>query len=121
MELNSRLDEIQAAILRVKLRHLDAANEARRERAHRYQNGLQNVLTPSERAWGAHVYHLYVVEVDDRDELRAMLAEQGVATEIHYPIPVHLQSPFADAGSGRGDLPVTERQANRVLSLPMYP
>ncbi|MBA2451059.1 MAG: DegT/DnrJ/EryC1/StrS family aminotransferase [Chloroflexi bacterium] len=119
--ISSRLDELQAAILRVKLRHLEVANDARRLRAARYTESLRGVITPAEPAWSRDVYHLYVVEVADRDGLKAALAERGVGTGIHYPLPAHLQEPYAELGAGLGSLPVTERLASRVLSLPMFP
>jgi dTDP-4-amino-4,6-dideoxygalactose transaminase len=119
--INSRLDELQAAILRVKLRHLDAANEARRARARRYAERLSGVAPPVERPWAQHVYHLYVIEVDDRDALRTALAERGVGSDVHYPVPTYLQRAYLDLGVGPGMLPVTERLSDHVLSLPIYP
>ena len=124
--LNSRLDEIQAAILRVKLRHLDGWNEARRERARLYDELLagSRVATPTEMNYGRHVYHLYVVRCPHcahRDELKSYLAERGVGTAIHYPVPIHLQEAYRDLGYRRGDFPVTEACADEILSLPMYP
>jgi dTDP-4-amino-4,6-dideoxygalactose transaminase len=118
---NSRLDELQAAILRVKLRHLDAANDARRRRAALYDEALKGVTVPLVAPWAEHVYHLYVVEVDGRDGLRAALHAAGVGTDVHYPLPSHLQPACADLGIGPGVLPVTEALSARVLSLPMYP
>ena len=118
---NSRLDELQAAILRVKLRHLDAANEERRRRAALYDESLKGLAIPVTQPWAEPVYHLYVVEVDGRDELRAALNAAGVGTDIHYPLPSHLQPACADLGMGQGSLPVTEALAGRVLSLPLYP
>ncbi|MFN8632738.1 MAG: DegT/DnrJ/EryC1/StrS family aminotransferase [Chloroflexota bacterium] len=119
--VNSRLDELQAAILRVKLRHLDAANEERRRRAALYDEALQGVSIPVTSSWAEPVYHLYVVEADGRDELRAALQAAGVGTDVHYPLPSHLQAACADLGMGAGSLPETEGLAQRVLSLPMYP
>jgi len=124
--LNSRLDEIQAAILRVKLRHLDEWNEARRARARLYGELLADsgVTTPTEMDYGRHVYHLYVVRClhrARRDELKSYLAEHGVGTAIHYPVPIHLQEAYLDLGYRRGDFPVTEACADEILSLPMYP
>jgi dTDP-4-amino-4,6-dideoxygalactose transaminase len=118
---NSRLDEMQAAVLRVKLRHLDAANDERRRRAALYDEALRGIAVPVVAAWAEPVYHLYVVEVDGRDELRAALNAAGVGTDVHYPLPSHLQPACADLGMGRGALPVTEELAGRILSLPMYP
>ena len=118
---NSRLDELQAAILRVKLRHLAEANAERRRRAWRYAEHLAGVAVPTEQPWADPVYHLYVVEVDGRDRLKLALADRGVATDVHYPLPAHLQPAYADLGGGPDSLPVTERLARRVLSLPMFP
>jgi dTDP-4-amino-4,6-dideoxygalactose transaminase len=124
--LNSRLDEIQAAILRVKLKHLDEWNEARRARARLYDELLagSGVATPTEMDYGQHVYHLYVVRCPrraSRDELKSYLAERRVGTGIHYPVPIHLQEAYRDLGYRRGDFPVTEACADEILSLPMYP
>lgn len=120
--VNSRLDELQAAILRVRLRHLDANNAMRRRLAALYDEALPAaVKRPSERPDARHVYHLYVIQHAARDHLRARLAEQGVGAGIHYPVPVHLQ-PAYQAGQLRClPLPVTEQAAREVLSLPMYP
>lgn len=120
---NSRLDEMQAAILRVKLKHLDEWSRRRREIAGSYNEGLglSSVITPVDRVGREHVYHLYVVRSTQRDALREHLKEQDVGTQIHYPIPVHLQEAYADLGLGEGALPVTERAANEILSLPIYP
>jgi dTDP-3-amino-3,4,6-trideoxy-alpha-D-glucose transaminase len=120
--INSRLDEIQAAILRVKLRHLAESNEERRRRAARYAERLRGgALAPVEAAWAGPVYHLYAIEVERRDAVRAALAERGIGTEVHYRVPAHLQPAFSHLGVGRGALPATERLAERVLSLPMFP
>ena len=121
--LNSRLDEIQAAILRVKLRHLDKWNEARRARARLYGELLagSGVVTPIEMDYGRHVYHLYVIRCPHRDALKDYLAEHGVGTAIHYPVPIHLQDAYRVLGYWRGDFSVTEACADEILSLPMYP
>jgi dTDP-4-amino-4,6-dideoxygalactose transaminase len=124
--LNSRLDEIQAAILRVKLSHLDKWNKARRARAQLYGELLagSRVATPAEMDYGRHVYHLYVVRCPHRahrDGLKSYLTENGVGTAIHYPVPIHLQEAYRDLGYRRGDFPVTEACADEILSLPMYP
>lgn len=122
--MNARLDEIQAAILRVKLPYPDRWNQQRRAHARRYRDALadlQEVGLPAEAAWGAHVYHLFVIATPRRDELRAWLQEQGVSTGIHYPIPCHRQPALREYGYGPGSLPVSERLAAEVLSLPMYP
>jgi dTDP-4-amino-4,6-dideoxygalactose transaminase len=114
----SRMDELQAAVLRVKLRHLDAWNAARRRLAARYRSRLPaSVSLPPEDG----VFHLFVIQSRRRDALRAFLTQNGVATDIHYPIPAHLQQPYARYGGGVGSLPNTERLADQVLSLPMYP
>jgi dTDP-4-amino-4,6-dideoxygalactose transaminase len=120
---NCRLDSIQAAVLDVKLRHLDAWNEARRRNADRYTEklGAIGVKTPHRIADEGHVYHLYVIEVENRPHVQSVLAERGIATGIHYPIPIHLQPAYADLGLGRGSFARTEPSADRILSLPMYP
>jgi dTDP-4-amino-4,6-dideoxygalactose transaminase len=120
---NSRPDEIQAAVLRVKLRHLDAWNQRRRHHAARYARLLQieRLGLPELLDDGRHVYHQYVVRVADRDAVRAWLANHGIATGVHYPIPVHLQPACRFLGYREGDLAHTERAAREVLSLPMYP
>ena len=118
---NSRLDTMQAAILRVKLRHLDEWNAARRRHAADYADRLSaRVQTPSEAAGVEHVYHLYVIEIEERDRVQQSLRAKQIATGIHYPVPVHLQAACADLGYRAGDFPVTERAAKRMLSLPMY-
>ena len=123
--LNSRLDEIQAAILRVKLPRLAAANARRREIAGLYDRGLTGVLpTPAVRTGATHVYHQYVVRVpaEKRESIRERMAERGVGTLIHYPVPVHLQPAYkGKTWLAGGGLSVTERAAGEVLSLPMYP
>lgn len=122
--VNSRLDGLQAAILRVKLRHLERWNAARRQAAAWYDELLasQPVIRLPERAPKAeHVFHLYVVQVDDRDRVRAGLNSQGIGAGIHYPVPVHEQPAFAELGYAPDDLPVSSRAAKRVLSLPLYP
>ncbi len=126
MGLNSRLDEIQAAILAVKLKYLAGWNEARRERATLYNTLLADswVETPTEREYGRHIYHLYVIKVgnrEERDSLQQYLKENGVGTGIHYPIPAHMQKAYQWLGIPKGSLPQTEDTANRILSLPMYP
>lgn len=119
--VNSRLDEMQAALLRVGLAKLDAHNAERRALAARYSDFLEVVTVPGVRGDVEHVYHLYVIRHPERDWLRDRLHERGVGTLIHYPIPVHLQSAYAHLGLRRGSLPVTERAADEILSLPMYP
>jgi len=119
---NFRLEELQAAILRVKLRHLEDWTEARRAHAARYDRLLAGspVATPSAMSFARHVYHIYAVRTPERDVLGAALAADGIQTGIHYPIPVHLQPAHADLGYRAGDFPHAERAAREVLSLPMY-
>jgi dTDP-3-amino-3,4,6-trideoxy-alpha-D-glucose transaminase len=122
--VNSRLDELQAAFLRVGLSSLETATEARRERASRYQAGLDAIpaiTAPIEASWARHVYHLFVIRSAERQALQAHLQARGVPTLIHYPIPCHLQPAFARYGYQPGELPVTERISNEVLSLPLWP
>lgn len=118
---NSRLDELQAAVLRVKLRHLDDWNAARRALAARYTADLRGVVTPVERPDSSHVYHLYVARAPRRNELRAYLQERGIGTGVHYPLPAHLQPAYEELDLGRGSLPETERAAEEIVSLPLYP
>ncbi len=120
---NSRLDTLQAAILRVKLRHLDQWNRNRQHIASRYATELANagIKIPSVRDGSTHVYHLYAIESEVRDALQTRLAAGGVSTGIHYPIPIHLQPAFAYLGYRKGDLPRSEQSAERLLSLPMFP
>ncbi len=120
---NARLDELQAAILRVKLRHLDAGNKRRRAIASLYNAGLMTtgVACPVERPECEHVYHLYVVRSPRRDALQSHLKARGVGTQIHYPIPVHLQEAYADLGLGPGSFPIAEQAAREVLSIPIFP
>lgn len=120
---NYRLDALQAAILRVKLRRLGAWTESRRAHARRYDELLRGaaVETPRERPEVRHVYHQYVVRSGRRDDLQAHLAAAGIQTGIHYPVPVHLQEGFRDLGYGPGDFPVAEACTRSVLSLPIYP
>lgn len=120
---NSRLDELQAAILRVKLGKLARDNEARRQAARQYNQMLQNtpLQLPQERPGYDHVYHLYVVQAPERDALRTFLTQREIATAVHYPVPVHLQPAYTRHGYERGSLPVTEQLADYILSLPMFP
>ena len=121
---NARLDEIQAAILRIKLRKLPEWNARRLAIARRYNDRLagSGVIVPEIPEGGRHVFHLYVIRVPDgrRDALRTFLGERGIGTGVHYPVPIHLQEAAGFLGYRQGDLPVTERLANEVLSLPMY-
>jgi dTDP-4-amino-4,6-dideoxygalactose transaminase len=120
---NHRLDTLQAAILRVKLRYLDQWNEARRRNAALYTNLLteSGIVTPVEDPDSVHVYHLYVVRTPRRDGLQAYLREQGIGTAIHYPVPIHLQPFYAGNGFRRGQFPVTEGLCDEIISLPMFP
>lgn len=120
---NYRMDGIQGAILRVKLRHLDGWIEARRRHASRYDVLLANVdvQTPTVNEYGEHVYHLYVIRAKGRDTLQSALREKGIQTAIHYPTPVHLQPAFTHLGFNVGDFPHAERAVAEVLSLPMFP
>ena len=120
---NSRLDEVQAAILRVKLRYLDQWNEVRRKKARAYDTLLSSlpVIRPIEKEHAHHIYHLYVVRTRKRDRLQAFLKGRGIDTLIHYPIPIHLQKAYQELGYRRGDLPWTERCSREILSLPFFP
>jgi dTDP-4-amino-4,6-dideoxygalactose transaminase len=121
---NYRMDAIQGAILRIKLRHLDAWTEARRTHARRYSSLLAKVphlTTPVEAADRRHVYHVYAIRSRDRDGLQRMLTAEGIPSGLHYPVPVHLQKAHADLGHQPGDFPVSEAAAQEVLSLPIYP
>ena len=116
---NSRLDEIQAAILQKKLKYLDSWNNKRRELAHHYNDLLgTGVVKPKEMEYARHVYHLYVIRSQRREELQAHLEKNGVGTLIHYPVPVHKQEAYSELSYS---LPVSESYASRILSLPIYP
>jgi dTDP-4-amino-4,6-dideoxygalactose transaminase len=121
--MNSRLDEMQAAILRVKLAKLPAWTARRREIASLYTRELASLPLRlfQEQPWAKAVHHLYVVRHPERDALAAFLKERGIATLIHYPIPLHLQPAFAELGGRAGDFPVAESAAREILSLPLYP
>lgn len=122
--LNTRLDTIQAAVLRVKLPRLDAANEGRRRAARVYDERLRSVqaiVTPGAIGGAAHVYHLYVVRTPRRDALQAFLRDRHIQTGIHYPIPIHRQAAYAELASSGSRLPHTECLAGEILSLPMFP
>jgi dTDP-4-amino-4,6-dideoxygalactose transaminase len=120
---NYRMEGMQGSILRVKLRHLEQWTEARRTHAADYRRLLQDsgVQIPIEAAYARHVYHVYAVRTQDRATLQRTLQSNGIGTGIHYPVPVHLQPAYEDAAYGPGDFPHSERAANEVLSLPMYP
>jgi len=121
---NSRLDEIQAAILRVKLKRLDEWNKLRRKNASIYNDLLEDVdevVMPLEAEYAKHVYHLYVIRTHRRDELQDWLKSKGIGTGLHYPIPLHLQRAYEYLGYKEGDFPVAEECAKQILSLPMFP
>ena len=120
---NYRMEGFQGAILRVKLRHLEHWTEARRAVVNLYNQHLvgSGVEPPTEMPWARHVYHVYTLRADDRDSLQASLLADGIQTGIHYPVPAHLQSAYADLGYGRGAFPHAETAAKQVLSLPLYP
>lgn len=122
---NGRLDAIQAGILQVKLRHLASWNEKRRQSAIRYQELLnsaeQVIRLPYEPSWAKSIYHLYVIRVENREQLQKHLAEANIGTGIHYPIPLHLQKAYIGLGYKQGDFPVSEKVASEIVSLPMFP
>jgi len=120
---NSRLDEIQAAVLRLKLRRLEAWNEKRRTLAHEYTARLQGlpVTLPIEVPERHHVFHLYSIATERRDELKAFLQKQGISTGLHYPIPLHLLPALKTLAHREGDFPVSEKLARQTISLPLYP
>jgi len=121
---NARMDGIQGAALRVKLKHLDRANEARRAHARFYDQQLaevEEIILPTEAEYARHVYHLYVVRLQDRDRVLQAMADKGKASGNHYPNPVHLQEAYSFLGHRKGSFPVAERCAEEFLSLPMYP
>ena len=121
---NRRLDTLHAAVLRVKLPHLDSWNAARRRHANQYRELLadanSSLILPKETATVEPVYHLYVIRVEDRSLLQAHLTNKNISTGIHYPIPIHLQPAYQDLGYRKGDFPITEQYAEQILSLPMY-
>jgi dTDP-4-amino-4,6-dideoxygalactose transaminase len=120
---NGRLDELQAAVLKIKLPYLDDWNDQRRQIASFYNQSLSKfeLITPRESADNRHVYHLYVVRSPIREQLRAALADRNIGTGIHYPVPIHLQKAFREFGDQEGSLPVTEGVVAEILSLPIYP
>src|SRR6185503_18649848 len=118
---NSRLDTVQAAILNVKLRHLDDWNAARRAHAAMYSDSFaDDFVVPAIDPRSEQIFHLYVVRTRNRDELQRHLNSRGIQTGIHYPIPIHLQEAYRDLGLGKGSFPVTETLADEIVSLPMY-
>ncbi|MEP7072380.1 MAG: DegT/DnrJ/EryC1/StrS family aminotransferase [Verrucomicrobiota bacterium] len=120
---NGRMDAIQAALLSVKLRHLEHGNELRRTHARRYSDGFggSEVKTPLTADYSKHVFHIYAIRVPERDEVMRQLEAKGISTGVHYPVPVHLQEAYAHLGHGTGSFPVAEQIARDFVSLPMYP
>ncbi len=120
--VNSRLDELQAALLRVKLSHLNELTKERQQIAKQYLSGIKNpqILLPKIRDKATHVYHQFVIRTQDRDSFQSYLKEHGIETVIHYPIPPHLAKCYEPLGHQRGDFPITEQYADEVLSLPMF-
>jgi len=120
---NFRLEGLQGGFLNVKLKKLDGWNARRREIAKRYQELLGDapITLPSEMGWGEHVYHLYVIQADDREALKQSLNDAGIETGLHYPVPLHLQVAYKDLGYEKGAFPVSEHLSSHILSLPMHP
>lgn len=121
---NGRMDGIQAAVLRVKLKYLDRANDGRRRAAQRYDQklaGIRGLTLPVQAEYAHHIYHIYAVRVANRDDVMKQLGDRGIGTGIHYPVPVHLQAAYASLGHKRGDFPVSEECADTFVSLPMFP
>ena len=121
---NSRLDTLQAAVLRAKLAHLEGWTAERRERVAAYGRlleGVPGLVLPREQAWGRSAWHLYTLRLANRDGLQAHLTARGIATAVHYPRPIHLQPAMAAAGGREGDLPVSERLSQEVIQVPLYP
>ena len=121
---NCRMDGIQAAVLSVKLPHLERGNELRRAHALQYDQALartEGIVTPRKAAYARHVYHIYAIRTQERDEVMRLLEEKEIGCGVHYPIPVHLQEAYRNLGYERGTLPVTEKAAEEFISLPMFP
>jgi dTDP-4-amino-4,6-dideoxygalactose transaminase len=120
---NSRLDALQAAILQAKLPYVDSWNQKRREIAQRYSEQLAplGIVVPVERAWGRHVYHLYIIRSKKRDELQSFLKQNGIASEVYYPLPPHLSVPCRKLGYAEGNFPHAELASRETLALPLYP
>lgn len=120
---NSRLDALQAAILQAKLLHVDLWNQKRRGIARHYSEQLAplGTVVPVECEWGRHVYHLYIIRSNRRDELQAFLKQKGIASEVYYPLPLHLSVPCRKFGYAEGDFPQAEKAAKETLALPLYP
>ena len=122
--LNARLDTLQAAVLSIKLRYLSNWNEARAKHAQRYRQlltGVGDIRFQQQASFSTHIYHLFIIETDHRSELQKHLNGAGIHTNIHYPIPIHLQKAYKDLGYKEGDFPHAEQAAKRMLSLPMFP
>jgi len=120
---NGRMDGFQGAVLSVKLKHLKAWNEARRKNARLYDQfltGADDVITPIEADYARHVYHVYAIRAQNRDELMSALAERDISCGVHYPVPVHLQEAYKHLDHGRGSFPVAEKCADEFVSLPMF-
>jgi dTDP-4-amino-4,6-dideoxygalactose transaminase len=121
---NGRMDGIQAAVLRVKLRHLEAGNELRRSHARSYNRmfeDLSELITPVEAKNVRHVYHVYAIRVQQRDEVMWQLTKNGIGCGVHYPVPVHLQEAYWNLNYQLGSFPVAEQSAREFISLPMFP
>jgi dTDP-4-amino-4,6-dideoxygalactose transaminase len=121
---NSRMDGIQGAVLQIKLRHLDKANNRRRAHAALYNEllrDIEEIVLPMEAPYSHHVYHIYAIRVSDREGLMEKFREAGIGYGVHYPIPVHLQEAYRGLGHDAGDFPIAEQMAQEFLSLPMYP
>jgi dTDP-4-amino-4,6-dideoxygalactose transaminase len=123
MGVNARLDELQAAVLNIKMPYLEQWNAARQAHAEAYNEQLRDIVeaVPIVKPWATHVYCYYVIRVPERDAFRLAMEQEGIGTTIHYPIPIHLQQAAAHYGYTRGSLPYTEALAERIISLPMYP
>lgn len=119
---NSRLDEVQASFLRIKLRNLDKWNEDRRSIAEKYINGINNanIIKPVEADYAKHVWHLFVIRTERRDEFQKYLNDNGIGTTIHYPIPMHMQEAYKELAISEGSLPLAEKISAEVISLPMW-
>lgn len=120
---NSRLDEIQAAILRIKLKHLDEYTENRRSISHRYIDALKDtsLVMPTETEGGKHVFHLFILQSENREEIESKLKEKGIATGTYYKVPMHLQKAFNDLGYKKGDFPNAEYLSERTFAIPLFP
>lgn len=120
---NSRLDEIQAAILRIKLKHLDEYTENRRSISHRYIEALKDtsLVMPTETEGGKHVFHLFILQSENREEIESKLKEKGIATGTYYKVPMHLQKAFNDLGYKKGDFPNAEYLSERTFAIPLFP